>query len=249
MLLRVLKSMMAEFSYFIEKYCDITSILWTILFISACCAIISVIVVKVIEILWAHSGKSEKNGFPMYIGCVIFFSYIVNRLLLLPQTWDSKLHRVMSNFQYVLSFTTNRRAFIDSLMLPDNVTNQDNLFNIAMYLNDLQWKQVLEATGDGGWYFQKVQKALTEILRLGNNHLSLNVMYQNWMAYIPMIFIILLGIILIIRHQKISGMLILISGVSCIVYTFGASIFMCMMLYLGCVLYIYLSKRCKQVAD
>lgn len=247
-MLRVLKSMMAEFSYFLEKYFDITSILWSVLFISVCCAIVSIVVVKVIEILLARSGKPEKKCFPIYIGCTLFFSYIVNRLLLLPQTWDSKLQRVMSNFQYVLSFTTNRRAFLDSLMLPDNVTNQDNLFNIAMYLNDSQWKQVLEATGDGGWYFQKVQKALTEILRLGDNHLSLNVVYQNWMAYIPMIFIILLGIALIIKHQKISGMLVLISGVLCIVYTFGTSIFMCIMLYLGSAIYMCLSKRCKQVA-
>ena len=57
---KILKSMLAEFSYFIEKYCGITSILWSILFMAGCCAIVGVVIIKTAEII--SCCKSTEKG-------------------------------------------------------------------------------------------------------------------------------------------------------------------------------------------
>ena len=181
---KILKSMLAEFSYFIEKHFGITSILWSILFMAGCCAIVGVVIMKTAEIISCckstkkakksgsksggkngitdsdeaasvvsadNTGNNEcgkcKNGlsmFPVYVGFTVVCSYMMNRLIALSYTWDSKLQRVMSNFHYVLSFKANRKLFLNALSLPDNTTNNNGLFQIAMYLNNNQWQKVLE---------------------------------------------------------------------------------------------------------
>lgn len=152
---KILKSMLAEFSYFIEKHFGITSILWSILFMAGCCAIVGVVIMKTAEIIScckstkkakkgvgkngitdgdeavsvasaANTGDNEcgkyKNGlslFPVYVGFTVVCSYMMNRLIALSYTWDSKLQRVMSNFHYVLSFKANRKLFLNALSLPE----------------------------------------------------------------------------------------------------------------------------------
>ena len=133
---KILKSMLAEFSYFIEKHFGITSILWSILFMAGCCAIVGVVIMKTAEIISCckstkkakksgsksggkngitdsdeaasvvsadNTGNNEcgkcKNGlsmFPVYVGFTVVCSYMMNRLIALSYTWDSKLQRVMS---------------------------------------------------------------------------------------------------------------------------------------------------------
>ena len=60
---KILKSMLAEFSYFIEKHFGITSILWSILFMAGCCAIVGVVIMKTAEIIsCCKSTKKTKKG-------------------------------------------------------------------------------------------------------------------------------------------------------------------------------------------
>ena len=73
--------------------------------------------------------------FPVYIGIMLLITYFINYLVNTAYTWNSKLQRVMSNFEYVLSFKTNRHAFLFALNLPDNVQNKKSLFKIALYMN------------------------------------------------------------------------------------------------------------------
>ena len=223
---KILKSMLAEFSYFIEKHFGISSILWSILFMAGCCAIVGVVLVKAAEIIVcckhekkvkksvvkngetvgeddvtdgivaasevdvnnnSYSGDSGRCGkcknslslFPVYIGFTVVCSYMMNRLIALSYTWDSKLQRVMSNFHYILSFKANRKLFLNALSLPDNTTNNNGLFQIAMYLNNKQWQKVYDNAGGSQWYFAKVKKAIDEILKVGDTHLTLGVIYQG----------------------------------------------------------------------
>ena len=61
---KILKSMLAEFSYFIEKHFGITSILWSILFMAGCCAIVGVVIMKTAEIISCckSTKKAKKSG-------------------------------------------------------------------------------------------------------------------------------------------------------------------------------------------
>ena len=60
---KILKSMLAEFSYFIEKHFGITSILWSILFMAGCCAIVGVVIMKTAEIyLVVKVQKKQKKA-------------------------------------------------------------------------------------------------------------------------------------------------------------------------------------------
>lgn len=60
---KILKSMLAEFSYFIEKHFGITSILWSILFMAGCCAIVGVVIMKTAEIIsCCKSTKKAKKA-------------------------------------------------------------------------------------------------------------------------------------------------------------------------------------------
>ena len=79
----------------------------------------------------------------------------------------------MSNFEYVMSFKTNRHAFLFALNLPDNAQNKKSLFKMALYLNNKQWNSVFDNAGEGAWYFEKVKKAIFEILHAGDCHLML----------------------------------------------------------------------------
>ena len=49
---RIMKSQLAEFSYFLEKYFGITSIVWSILFIAGACALIGIAISKTVEIIY-----------------------------------------------------------------------------------------------------------------------------------------------------------------------------------------------------
>lgn len=277
---KILKSMLAEFSYFIEKHFGITSILWSILFMAGCCAIVGVVLVKAAEIIACckHTKKVKKsvikngeaaeeddvtggavtasevnadnnsdsgdsgrcgkckNGlslFPAYIGFTVVCSYMMNRLIALSYTWDSKLQRVMSNFHYVLSFKANRKLFLNALSLPDNTTNNNGLFQIAMYLNNKQWQKVYDNTGGSQWYFAKVKKAIDEILKVGDTHLTLGVIYQGAAMLVPIALIIVLGAILLLKGKKLHGILVLVCAGLCAFGNFGAVIFMAAMLILG----------------
>lgn len=270
---KILKSMLAEFSYFIEKHFGITSILWSILFMAGCCAIVGVVIMKTAEIISCckstkkvkkSGGKNgeavEKNGvtdgdvaasavdadsdgcgkckngislFPVYVGFTVVCSYMMNCLIALSYTWDSKLQRVMSNFHYVLSFKANRKLFLNALSLPDNTTNNNGLFQIAMYLNNKQWQKVYDNAGGSQWYFAKVKKAIDEILKVGDTHLTLGVIYQGAAMLIPIALIIVLGVILLLKGKKLHGILVLVCAGLCAFGNFGAVIFMTAMLILG----------------
>lgn len=277
---KILKSMLAEFSYFIEKHFGITSILWSILFMAGCCVIVGVVLVKAAEIIVcckhekkvkksvvkngetvgeddvtdgivaasevdvnnnSYSGDSGRCGkcknslslFPVYIGFTVVCSYMMNRLIALSYTWDSKLQRVMSNFHYILSFKANRKLFLNALSLPDNTTNNNGLFQIAMYLNNKQWQKVYDNAGGSQWYFAKVKKAIDEILKVGDTHLTLGVIYQGAAMLIPIALIIVLGVILLLKGKKLHGILVFVCAGLCAFGNFGAVIFMAAMLIFG----------------
>ena len=266
---KILKSMLAEFSYFIEKHFGITSILWSILFMAGCCAIVGVVIMKTAEIISCckstkkakksgsksggkngitdsdeaasvvsadNTGNNEcgkcKNGlsmFPVYVGFTVVCSYMMNRLIALSYTWDSKLQRVMSNFHYVLSFKANRKLFLNALSLPDNTTNNNGLFQIAMYLNNNQWQNVYDNAGGSQWYF--------------------GVVYQGAAMLIPIALIIVLGVILLLKGKKLHGILVLVCAGLCAFGNFGAVIFMATMLILGELLSIIVDSSLAKNKD
>ena len=286
---KILKSMLAEFSYFIEKHFGITSILWSILFMAGCCAIVGVVIMKTAEIISCckstkkakksgsksggkngitdsdeaanvvsadNTGNNEcgkcKNGlsmFPVYVGFTVVCSYMMNRLIALSYTWDSKLQRVMSNFHYVLSFKANRKLFLNALSLPDNTTNNNGLFQIAMYLNNNQWQKVYDNAGGSQWYFAKIKKAVDEILKVGDTHLTLGVVYQGAAMLIPIALIIVLGVILLLKGKKLHGILVLVCAGLCAFGNFGAVIFMATMLILGELLSIIVDSSLAKNKD
>ena len=276
---KILKSMLAEFSYFIEKHFGITSILWSILFMAGCCAIVGVVLVKTAEIIacYKHEKKVKKsvrkngvtdddeavsavdtdgdgcgkykNGlslFPVYVGFTVICSYMMNRLIALSYTWDSKLQRVMSNFHYVLSFKANRKLFLNALSLPDNTKNNNGLFQIAMYLNNKQWQKVYDNAGGSQWYFAKIKKAVDEILKVGDTHLTLGVIYQGAAMLIPIALIIVLGVILLLNGKKLHGILVLVCAGLCAFGNFGAVIFMAAMLIFGELLSVIVDNSLKK---
>lgn len=241
-MLSLMKAQLAEFSYFLEKYFGLTSIIWSILFMSFCYALFFALVTKIIEYIIHKKKKKEYN---LYYLCAIFtaiFGYMMNILITQVYTWNSKLQRVMSNFNYVLSFDSSRKAFLNALSLPDNAVNKKNLFLIAMYLDDKQWKGISKSLGDGGWYFEKIQKSLGQILKIGKMHLSLGVIYQGMSAYIPFVMIIALGIILLIKKYKIAGVLVFVCGVFCLFNNLGSNIFIAITLYLSVIFYLYFGR-------
>lgn len=282
---KILKSMLAEFSYFIENHFGITSILWSILFMAGCCAIVGVVIMKTAEIIsCCKSTKKTKKGdskngitdgdeaasvasadntgdnecgkcknslslFPVYVGFTVVCSYMMNRLIALSYTWDSKLHRVMSNFHYVLSFKANRKLFLNALSLPDNTTNNNGLFQIAMYLNNNQWQKVYDNAGGSQWYFAKIKKAVDEILKVGDTHLTLGVVYQGAAMLIPIALIIVLGVILLLKGKKLHGILVLVCAGLCAFGNFGAVIFIATMLILGELLSIIVDSSLAKNKD
>lgn len=233
---RLIKSQLAEFSYFLEKYFNITSIIWSILFVALIHAVILIVVVKIAEIIYERKKQKKKSFFSIYIICISAIGFIMNVLISQAYTWDNKLQRVMQNYKYIMAFDSNRRAVFNALSLPDNTINNNSMFNMAMYLNDNQWNIIKNAIGDSSWYFAKVQKAIAGILKIGDCHLSLGVIYQGAAAFVPIIFIIAIGLIFLIRRQILPGVLIIISGGMCVLGNFGAGIFMLLTLCLGIIL-------------
>lgn len=239
---RLLKSMMAQFSYFLEKYMNADSIVWTVIFIALYCSIIFVVILKIVETVLKHK-KNLCTLYPLYPVITAITSLIMNRLISTAYTWDSKLQRVMSNFEYIMSFKTNRQIFLSALNLPDNTYNQEHIFKIAMYLNDSQWNTVSKAAGNSAWYFEKVQKAFQDILKLGNWHLSLGITYQGLLTFLPIIAIAAISAAFITKKKKTSGYMMFAVAVLCVLENFGAGIFTCIMLYFGTVLYWLIGKR------
>lgn len=232
-MIRIPKGMMAEFSFFLEEHFNITSIIWTILFMAVCFAIVSMWVIYIAKYIVAKKTQKKFSIYPVYTGVTMVSFFIMNHLVATAYTWDSKLQRVMENFNYVLTFPANRNLFFSALEIPNNTANQKNIFDIALYLNDAQWNKVIDTADGGGWYFGKVYKAITEILRLGESHMSLDIIYQNYWTFIPVILIVLFGTILIIRKKRLSGILVIISGLLCIIGNLGAGIFVLTMLLAG----------------
>ena len=56
-----MKAMLAEFSYFMEKYFGKTSILWSIVFMAVCCAVIFITITRVIEYIVEKRGNSGRQ--------------------------------------------------------------------------------------------------------------------------------------------------------------------------------------------
>lgn len=190
--------------------------------------------------------KNSLSLFPVYVGFTVVCSYIMNRLIALSYTWDSKLQRVMSNFHYILSFKANRKLFLNALSLPDNTTNNNGLFQIAMYLNNKQWQNVYDNAGGSQWYFAKVKKAIDEILKVGDTHLTLGVIYQGAAMLIPIVLIIVFGVILLLKGKKLHGILVLVCAGLCVFGNFGAVIFMAAMLIFGELLSIIVDNSLKK---
>lgn len=229
----VMRVMMGDFSYFLEKYAGMASIIWTIIFMAFCTAVIISVIVKTINIIYNKKKKQNKSFFAVYVSLAAVMSYIMNRMIMMPYTWNSKLQRVMSNFQYITQFPANSEPFFEGLKIPANVANQESMFQIAFFLNDRQWTDIYEKAGDSGWYFGKVWIALKDILRLGGYHMSLGVMMQGWMAYIPMILMIALAVFMFWKKKFASGTVIVISAVMSLIFTLGGAIFTCLVMYFG----------------
>ena len=230
---RIMKSQLAEFSYFLEKYFGVTSIVWSILFIACTYAVIGIAVSKTLERIYKKKKHKDCSFLSLYLLLTGITGFVMNALISQAYTWDSKLQRVMQNYQYIMAFDSNRRAVFKALSLPDNIVNRNSMFSMAMCFNDGQWDTIKNAVGDGGWYFAKVQKAITEILRIGDCHISLGVIYQGAAAFVPIILIATIGLMLLIKKRILPGVLILVLSLMCIFGNLGASIYVLAALSFG----------------
>lgn len=244
---RIIKSQLAEFSYFLEKYFGITSIVWSVLFIAGACAVIGIAISKTVESIYKKNKHKDCSFFSLYILITGITGFIMNVLISQAYTWDSKLQRVMQNYQYIMAFDSNRRAVFKALSLPDNVVNRNSVFSMAMYFNDEQWNVIKNAVGDGGWYFAKVQKAITEILRIGDCHMSLGVIYQGAAAFVPVILIAAIGLTFLIKKKILPGVLILALSLMCILGNLGAGIYVLAALLLGLAVEKWLDASLKNM--
>lgn len=226
--------MAAEFSYFLEKYFGITSIIWTVIFLAVCCAIVFAVTVKICE----HFLHRKLQY--IYLGITAICSFIANFVIFMSYTWDSKLQRVLSNFKYVMSFSSNREIMFDTLLINNTEESMNKLSHIAMYLDASQWNKVEKAAEDAGWYFEKVENAIRDILMVGDYHFTKSVYCQDIFAYIPVIMIAVLAVIVFKRQKKIESCIVLGLAIMSIGTTLGGSIFICTMLYIGYVLNFYI---------
>ena len=87
-MLRILKSLLAESSYFFEKYFGATSIAWSVIFVAFCSAVIIGSTVK--GLFWVIGIKKNKKKtetakvnlfFPVYIGIMLLITYFINYLV------------------------------------------------------------------------------------------------------------------------------------------------------------------------
>lgn len=233
---RTLKAVMAEFSYFMEKYFNITSSIWTVVFIAIIWAMLFAFICKGLEIIL--NRKRKIRFFPIYICSTILIGLLVNGLMISPEMWNSKLQRVKSNIEYVTSFPANRKIFFDALSIPDNDTNKDNVFKIAKALNEEQWNNVKKCTGDGKWYFEKVEKAIKEILKVQKYHVSLPVSEQYGTSMVPMLLLMILSVVLYIKHKHLDATLTIFVSILSYFFSFGGSIFLVIMMYAGTMLWL-----------
>ncbi len=65
-MLSLMKAQLAEFSYFLEKYFGLTSIIWSILFMSFCYALFFALVTKIIEYI-IHKKRKKSITFIIYV--------------------------------------------------------------------------------------------------------------------------------------------------------------------------------------
>lgn len=221
----MLKIYLGQFSYFLEKYFGLTSIIWTILFTAILFAFFTTALVKLCEMVYRAKTNKNVSFFPGCVAVSFLSSYVMNYYISNVTFWNSKLQRVMSNVEYVLSFDTSRKLFLYSLNLPDNTYNQNHLYQIAMYLNNSQWGAINSAAGDGSWYFESVQKAVTEILKLDGYHMSLQAFLQGGVTYLPAVLIFILSGLMFIKKEKIASFIIFGCGLFSIFETFGGGIF------------------------
>lgn len=256
--MRLLKSMLANYSYWLEKYFGVTSIVWSIVFLGCCCGLFFAVTARLLkEVAKRKSRRDRWPFFSLVLIAAVPCTYLMNRLVATAYTWDSKLHRVMSNFEYVISFGSNKKIFMDALHLAENQSSEGRLFHVAMYLNSTQWDTVKAAAGGGSWYFEKIEKALSEILRLGACHLSLGVCYQNCLANLPGILILLLAFAIWRTGNKktemekksrkeIAVFLAVLAGLG-LFGNLGAYIFLAAMLYSGILCYCWTDKSIQKI--
>ena len=258
--MRLLKSMLASYSYWLEKYFGITSIVWSIAFLGCCCGLFFAVAARLLKELAKRKNRRGRwSFFSLVLIAAVPCTYLMNRLAIMAYTWDSKLHRVMSNFEYIISFGSNKKIFMDALHLAESQSGEGRLFHVAMYLNDTQWDTVKAAAGGGSWYFEKIEKALSEILRIGSCHLSLGVYYQNCLANLPGILILLLAFVVWQsgdrkaerekkRRKGIAVFLVVLAGIG-LLGSLGAYIFLAAMLYSGVFCYCWTDRSIQKIID
>lgn len=242
-----LKVIMGEFSYFLEKYLSIKSVLWTYIFMAFWCAVVLVVPIKIIEIIVNKKKNKAYNLLPVCFAGVGIFSYYIDILSKRAYLWNSLLQRVISNFEYVLSFESNKRLFLEALNLPNNEYNSNHLSSIAMFLNSNQWRQIIDDTGGNSWYFEKIYKSMNNVLGLDGYNLALKVMKQGYIVFLSLAIILLLALILVIKKQKISAVTSAIVGLLCIIETLGGNVFTISALWLTLFLYLLFSKSLNRI--
>ena len=90
---RIIKSQLAEFSYFLEKYFGITLIVWSILFIAGACALIGIAISKTAEIIYKKKKHKDCSFLSLYLLLTGITGFVMNVLVSQAYTWDSKLQR------------------------------------------------------------------------------------------------------------------------------------------------------------
>lgn len=232
-MLRPLRIILGQISYFFEKYMNVDGLPVTIIVFALCTAVTAVTVVKPVECLWKK--KHECGSF--LAGCLAVTTAMTlpfGWLMSTPYTWNSKLQRVMSNFLYVMSFEANSTPFMTALGLKDD----DQLFRTAMTLSDSQWKDVVEEAGESGWYFEKIQKGIDSVLHFWKFDLSSAVFSQNILALIPAMVVILLGIYFFMKKRRACGVVVLTAVVLSLMMNLGADIFVLFSIFFSILLWV-----------
>lgn len=238
-MLRLFKPMLGEISFFFEKYFGADSLLWTILVTAFCFSLVSVAAAETAGLL-----QKKRPSLSVCSGVSAALAVPAGYLLSAPWTWNSKLQRVMTNFNYVLSFEANRKFFLEGLGLADNEANRKAMFRTALTISDGQWMKIIDRAEGSAWYFQKVYKAVHGILYIGNVSLSEKIIGQSLTAFIPAAALVILAVFLYRKKKILSGCSALICAVLSLFLSCGTAVLALETMFLNLALFTWI-ETCR----
>lgn len=243
---RLIKATLAEFSFLLEYYTGINAAWVTLLVVGAAFGVVVGFLTSLLEKII----KKRVVVWPVVVGWIC---YDVDLLMKNMPTWNSRLHRTLDNFSYIMSFDSNNKLFFSGLGIAGNEANKNAVMNIAFYLNHDQWQNVIDNGNNMAWYFEKVRNSIESVVKLGSMHLGVGLSNQWIGAFLPVVAVVIIGVFMVIKKRRAEGIMIVLNGLFFALGNLGAGIFLLVMvLYvIGTRFYLedFVQERKKESGD